>query len=79
MLQMLISKIWVKFFESVVNGAMDWLSGNIVGIGGVPDKFLITDSKVSDPMSLVPDPNLQIELCQYLFSFLTNWSLSEII
>jgi hypothetical protein len=44
----------------VVIGAIDCLSGTIADISGVPDKFLVTDSKVSigNPMSPVLDPNI---------------------
>ncbi len=53
----------VTFFELVVIGAIDCLSGTIIGIGGVTDKFSVADSKVgiSDPMTSAPDPNLQIQ------------------
>ncbi len=39
-----ISKISVKFIELVVIGAIDWPSRTIIGIGRVPDAFLVTDS-----------------------------------
>ncbi len=53
----------VKFIESVVIGAIDWLSGTIICIGVVPDTFLVTNSKVSigDPMTSVTDSKVSIE------------------
>ncbi len=53
----------VKFFELVGIGAINCLSGTIIGIGGVPNKFSVADSKVGigDPMTSAPDPDLQIK------------------
>jgi hypothetical protein len=55
--------VLVKFIELVVIGAIDCLSGTIIGIGGVANTFLVTNSKVGigDPMTSVPDPDLQIK------------------
>ncbi len=62
-----ISKISVNFFELVVIGAIDWLSGTMVGISGVPDTFLVPNSKFSigDLMSSIADTNFQIESYQH--------------
>jgi hypothetical protein len=50
----------MKFIESVAIGAIDWLSGTIGGIGGVPDNTQVTKRKVGigDLMTSVSDPNL---------------------
>ncbi len=58
------SVLLVKFIELVVIGTIDRLLG---GIGGVPDKFPVTDPKVSigNSMTSVADPNFQINLYRH--------------
>jgi hypothetical protein len=58
------SVLSVKFIEWVVMGAIDLLSGTIVGIGVVPDKLSVTDSKVSigNLMTPVTGSRVSIEL-----------------
>jgi len=58
-----ITRLSVKFIKLVVISAIDWLSGTIVGIGGVPYKFLVTNSNDcnGDLMTSAADPNFQIE------------------
>ncbi len=48
---------------SVLSATIGYPLVSIVGIGGGPDAFSVTDSKVGigDPMSSVPNPNVQIE------------------
>ncbi len=65
----------VKFIELVGIGAINCLSGTIIGIGGVPNNFLFADSKVgiSDTMTSVPDPNLQIKPYHHWLPLVTEY------
>ncbi len=60
--------------RSVVIVEIDWLSGTIGGIGGVPDTFSVTDSKVSIgyPMTSATDRKGRIELYHHRL-----WSVIE--
>ena len=65
----------VTFFELVGIGAINCLSGTIIGIGGVPNKFSVADSKVGigDPMTSAPDPNLQIKPYHHRLPSITEY------
>ncbi len=69
-----ISKIPVKFIKLVVVDAIDFLSGTIGGIGDIPNKILVTDSKVGigNSMSSVADPNFQIESYRHRLPLVTK-------
>ena len=62
------------WIPSVQSATIRYPSVSIVGIGGGPDAFLVTDNKVSigNPMSSVPGPNVQIESYRYQLPSVTE-------
>ena len=62
------------WIPSVQSATICYPSVSIVGIGGGPDAFLVTDNKVSigNPMSSVPGPNVQIESYHYQLPSVTE-------
>ncbi len=59
---------------SVISNTIGSIGYHGLSIGGGPDAFSVTDSKVSigDPMSSVPDPNVQIESYRHRLTSVTE-------